>query len=336
MKLQTRQVDFEELASWLDRWQGVEGAWLYHRPAWLAAVAEGLDYRIYGLLTEAGDHGVVAVTPVMETRKGPLTLCGSPLGGSYTEFLGPLLAAGVDDGLRRRVLASQIGRLRHAASYIEWRLHGGQRRSDWDALARFGFEYSPQGTMVLRLGGDAQRAWKGFQSRARNMVRKAEKLSVSVRKTAPGEAQIEHYYALLEETFARRNRRPPHPLRLYQAMARWLAPHDWLWLLVAMHEGRWVAGAMFLVLDRRMIYLSGAASEVGLRLQASSLLQWEAIRLACRHGIEEYDLGGTGNKAIDRFKASFGGRPYSHHRWRYRSPWVSLAERIYTTILRRG
>jgi len=78
-----------------------------------------------------------------------------------------------------------------------------------------------------------------------------------------------------------------------------------------------------------MMFLSGTSNEEGARFAANSLVQWEAMKLATDRGGLEYDMGGTGNARIDRFKESFGGSPVAHHRWIYSTWPVRLAETAY-------
>lgn len=336
MRFVTKEIEATALMQQLDQQSTYPGAWLYHRPQWLKAIADGLGFRIYGLVTETEDGRVVALTPMMETRKAFLKLAGSPLRGSHTEFLGPLFAEGLDDESRGRVLVSLDAHLKGAgASYIEWGARGDAERG-WGALASLGYQYIRKDTLLLRLEDDAKQAWKGFQGRARNMIRKAEKSGVTVRQVAPDANHVERYYGMLQETFRRQGLRPAHPLHLYREMGEHLSPHQWLQMLVAEHEGEWVAGAIFLTYGERMVYLSGVSNDAGRRLAGNSLLQWEAIKIACERGASEYDLGGTGNTAIDKFKASFGGQPYAHHGWVYRSPLAAVAERVYLAVIRRG
>src|SRR6185503_18478174 len=48
------------------------------------------------LAAAENDDGIAALWPVLETRKGPFRVLGSPLRGWSTAYLGPLFAANVD------------------------------------------------------------------------------------------------------------------------------------------------------------------------------------------------------------------------------------------------
>jgi len=332
----TREVDAEAILRYLGEHQDRYDVWFYARPEWLRTVADGLGFELCGLVTTSGDGAQVAVTPALRLRKGPFRLWGSPLRGSYTEFLGPIFVDGLDAAHKHAILLSQHEYLRaRRTAYIEWGV-----RHDWgeackEEFSDLGYCYVPRTTMVLDLGVGEEAVWKKFTGRARNMIRKAEKHSVTVRNTAPDAAHTERYYAMLEETFRYRGLNVPHPLRFFRLLGERISPVGWLRLFEAEHEGEHIAAALFLVCGGRMLYFSGAATERGRRLAATSLIQWEAIRYACTNGVHEYDLGGTGEPGIDKFKASFGGVPISHPHWVFRTAAAGLAERVYQALLRR-
>ena len=119
-------------------------------------------------------------------------------------------------------------------------------------------------------------------------------------------------------------------------MARHLAPAKAIRFVAARFEGRLVAGGIFLVWGDRMMYLSGASTEEGNKLAASSLIQWTVIKGAISAGIKTYDLGGVGIASIDKFKASFGGGSEVHHRCVSISPLLRLAFKGAEALTRLG
>ncbi len=334
MALVTREIG---LGDYLYLSRNFVPGWLYHGEAWLTAVRDGLGVEVFGLLTETPAGEAVALTPVMSIRKGLFRLTGSPLRGMYTEFAGPLFSRGLDEGIKCEALVSQHACIRRqGANYVEWGWKGNAV-NDYKAILRNqGYEYTPRQTLVVDMGQGIAKVWSGFESRARNMVRKAEKSGVVVRPIIPSMDDIENYYNMLTETFRRQGMRSPHPLSFFRAICGRLAPVNHLKFVIAEKEGRAVAGAIFLCHGERMVYLSGTSTEEGMQLAASSLIQWMTMRQAADMGVTEYDLGGTGKAAIDKFKASFGGQPLTHHRWVYRSWPVKLAETGYRWLAGKG
>jgi len=334
MALVTREIDLND---YLHLSRNFVPGWLYQGEAWLAAVRDGFGVEVSGLLTETPDGKAVALTPVMSMRKGLFRLTGSPLRGTYTEFAGPLFDREADEGIKREVLVSQHTRIRRqGANYIEWGEKGGSLNNHMDILRDQGYEYVPRPTLVIDLGQGIDKVWIGFQGRARNMVRKAEKNAVAVRLITPSMENMSDYYNMLTETFRRQGGYPPHPLSFFLAICERLTPADQLKLVVAKKNDRTVAAALFLCHGERMMYLSGTSTEEGAQLAANSLIQWIAMKQAADMGVTEYDLGGTGNPAIDKFKMSFGGQALNHHRWIFRTWPAKLAESGYRWLAGKG
>jgi lipid II:glycine glycyltransferase (peptidoglycan interpeptide bridge formation enzyme) len=86
--------------------------------------------------------------------------------------------------------------------------------------------------------------------------------------------------------------------------------------LLAMHGGRFLAGAIITVSGRTATYLFGASSNEKRNLMASYAIQWAAIRLARAKGCLVYDMGAVAPApdpdhpfyGMYRFKTGFGGQ----------------------------
>ncbi len=153
------------------------------------------------------------------------------------------------------------------------------------------------------------------------MVRKAEKAGVVVRTCSGTDEEIAEYQRMLEGTFARSRKRPPHPFALYRALVRSLIPPGRLLFLAAEANGSTLAMSLFVHDEHEMFYTSGTSlPDVG-RYAPNNLIQWHAIRFAVERALRRYDLGGTGIPGVDRFKQSFGGRPHVYAKivWRSRT-----------------
>ena len=75
-----------------------------------------------------------------------------------------------------------------------------------------------------------------------------------------------------------------------------------------------LAGAMFMMTDPEIVYLSSGNYEKYLMYNSQYLIQWEMIRYAIKHGYKRYNFYGTPttnkddkNYGIYQFKASFNG-----------------------------
>jgi len=305
----------------------------YHGLSWLDAVSIGFGAEIRFVRSAVTDGQTIALTPFMCKKKGPFHLVGTPLSGMYTEFTGPLLREETTPETIALVMTSLHRLVAKNSSYIEWGCKGEQA---WGAtLGPLGYRHTKRVTLLIDLSPGESAVWSAFEGRARNMVRKAENAGVLARTVQPSEQWIMSYYEMLGLTFARQGLAVPHPLSFYRQMIP-LTNAGIARCVAAEADGKMIAGGIFLVDDKRMLYLSGVANEQGMALAATSLLQWHVIKEAITLGVSEYDLGGLGVPSIDKFKRSFGGRDFTHSRWVYRSSLFGLAEPFALFAARKG
>lgn len=305
----------------------------YHRLSWLDAVSIGFGAEIRFVLSAVTDGKTLALTPFMCKKKGPFRLVGTPLSGMYTEFAGPLFREGLTPDTMALVMTSLHRLVAKSSSYIEWGCKGEQA---WGAtLGPFGYRHTKRATLLIDLLPGESAVWSAFEGRARNMVRKAGNAGVVAHTVQPTNQWITSYYEMLGLTFARQGLAVPHPLSFYRQMIT-LSNAGIARCVAAEVDGKMIAGGIFLIDDKRMLYLSGVASEQGMALAATSFLQWHIIKEAIRLGVTEYDLGGLGVPSIDKFKRSFGGRDFAHSRWVYRSRLFRLAEPFAVSAARKG
>jgi len=296
---------------------------IYHRLQWLDVLVNGFGAEICFICSLGADDVALAVTPFICKRKGPFRLIGSPLRGMHTEFAGPLLRKGLAPEKLASVMTGLHQLLVKKNHYIEW---GSKGEESWGHILTFlGYSKSLRSTLLIDLSSGEEVVWASFEGRARNMIRKAEKAGVEVRIIQPDDQWIIGYYEMLVKTFAHQGLVAPHPLAFYRQLIE-ISTTGLARCMVAEVDGKVIGGSIFLIDDKRMLYLSGVANKLGMTLAASSLLQWHAIKEAIRLGVTQYDMGGMGIPSIDKFKRSFGGHDFSHSRWVYRSSLFKIAE----------
>jgi hypothetical protein len=306
---------------------------VYHQQHWLDAISNGFGAEIRFARSFGAEQQTLALTPFMSKKKGPFRLVGSPLSGMYTEFMGPLFSDELISETKDLVIAGLHQLLSNSSSYIEWGCKGEQ---PWgDILNSFGYQKIKRATLLVDLSPGESAVWSSFEGRARNMVRKAEKAGVVARTVQPDEHWIMEYYEMLGATFKRQGLAVPHPLSFYLQIVT-LSNAGIARCMVAEMNDRIIASSVFLIDNKRMLYLSGVANEKGMIFAATSLLQWYAMKESILLGVSEYDMGGLGIPSIDKFKRSFGGHDYSHCRWVNRSRLFGLAEPFALWASRKG
>jgi hypothetical protein len=310
---------------------------MYHDPVWLEVVREGFNVEIKVMSTVRRDGKLLALTPYMVITKGPFHLYGSPLKGMYTEFSGPIYIMDISDDERFQILESQHQMLLRNAHYLEFGEKNGEGTLSGNALSQLGYEHTLRASILIEISIGKDNVWNNFQGRARNMIRKSIKSGVTAHSVTPTRRWVQNYYSMLSVTFKKQGRSMPHPLSFYQQLIC-LAEAGYVLCVSAEIDGRNISNAIFLI-DKdsnRMLYLSGTANIEGMKLAASSLIQWHAICEAIAIGLNHYDMGGLGVASIDKFKRSFGGQEIFHHRWVYKSRLFGLIEPIALWAIGKG
>ncbi len=158
---------------------------------------------------------------------------------------------------------------------------------------------------VVNLSGDFP-VQKRIASRARNMVRKAEKAGIFRKTRAP----LKDFWAVLEKTYQKIGRKPAHTFSELQWLCSSLP--DEVYVDVAYFKGVPVAGAACFVLNARVnnsFYLCQYPEFQ--HLQGQSLIVYHALTESQAKGFQWFDFGTSsvnmqGSENLFLFKESFG------------------------------
>lgn len=166
---------------------------------------------------------------------------------------------------------------------------------------------------------------QGMEKKHRNLIRRAAKDGVEIKKTTDQEA-IDRFWELYAETSKRHNF-TPYPKKLLKGQLDLFSQKNEALMLEAVYEGEVLASAMIMTFGDAAAYHHGASSSnpAYRKIPASYLLQWEAIKEAKQRGAKKYNFWGvapyttdkTGKRVYDNpkhpfcgithFKTGFGG-----------------------------
>ena len=334
-KINSKWINFDDYISKLKKFES-ESLSIYHQKSWLLAVKNGFDCNLNFILTQNNDE-VLALTPFMTKTKGFVSISGSPLRGMYTEFSGQLTKKNLDKDTINKIIFSQHALISAKNSYLEFGFKNS--RNEYNNMnyefSRLGYSYESRSSILIDLSEGAEQVWSGFKGRARNMVRKAEKSGIIPETIVPDISWIEEYYDLLVKTFKKQGLSVPHPISFYKELIG-LSKAGLIKCAHVKQDKKIIAAAIFTVDTDRIMYFSGVANRKGMKLAATSLIQWHMMKLSIKMGLKSYDLGGLGVESIDKFKRSFGGIDIYHHRWIYRGRLFYFIEPILIWLSRKG
>jgi len=170
-------------------------------------------------------------------------------------------------------------------------------------------------SMRLDLPTDFETLWKGFPSKLRSQIRRAQKEAMTVRIAS--QELLDDFYQL----FARNMRdlgTPVYARRFFEAIVRTF-PTETRVCVVYLQTQPVAAG--FLYGFRNTLEIPWASSDHRYdRLAPNMLLYGSALEFACREGFHQFDFGRSSPASgTYRFKEQWGARPVPLH-WHY---WLS-------------
>lgn len=326
-------LSFDQISEqlWDDFVDGCDEAWLHHCYELQQAISTwpGKHNISFAIVSSSKQERVLAVVPCQLIR----AKIGRMFNWNAIESMGaPALVANLDEGTRRRLLNHVVERLSNLAimnDVYEIRFsvdnlapaNRGDHIRLLNPLLELGCENVVSQTWMIDLRESETAIWNNMEKRARNAIRKAEKLGVSVREAKIG-PDLDIYYDLHCRTYRRTGVRP-HPRAYFESIWQDFLSHGKARVFFAEYDGQVVAAENFGVYKNGANYWTGAGSEEGLAVQANSLIQWTAIRWMRDNGIEWYETGEGfpyvregKRKGLNDFKKSFGGKLLPFYRGR--------------------
>lgn len=169
---------------------------------------------------------------------------------------------------------------------------------------------------VIDLSPDKATLWRGLSETARQTVRKAEKVGVTVVQ-ADWVDRLDCYYRIHQDNYLRTGV-TPHPKSYFYGIAHEMANagHSVLWAALN-QEGEAVAFHNDMQFGVGAWYHTGCSTDAALAAGANYLLFWKSMLGAKAAGRRWYDCGEIFPPSADKkrngltlFKTRFGGKPH--------------------------
>lgn len=154
----------------------------------------------------------------------------------------------------------------------------------------------------------------GLRKTTRNLVRRAERDGVTIRRSEAPMEDLQHFLKLHEET-RHRHKFTPYTDAFFTAQLQRFSERNECTLYLAEYEGEVIASSMHMHMGGETSYHHGASTHKYSKVPASYLLQWTAITDALKRGNHTYSFWGIapeGSKnhpfaGVTTFKRGFGG-----------------------------
>lgn len=161
----------------------------------------------------------------------------------------------------------------------------------------------PRRSILIDLRPDEESLLNTMKQKTRYNVRLAAKKDVVV---TPSD-DLDAFCNLMKIT-GERDKFGVHDEKYYRKAYDLFRPLNRVQLFLATFNGLPLAGLMLFTLGKRAWYFYGGSSNDERNRMPTYLLQWEAMRWAKAHGVEEYDLWGVPDEDEPKLEAEFETR----------------------------
>lgn len=271
----------------------------YYQPAWLNLISQVYGYEVHTLTTTNTNGEISGFLPVC-TMHSPIT--GKRMVALPFSDHCPLLA---DDMTSAQQLIDQAQCLadEQGARYLELRTGTHPMLAERTDLV----ESALYVRWLLPLQSDLDVVWAGLSKSVKGMIKKSQKIGVTVRRIEKRE-EIAHYYRLHLETRSKKHGMPTQPQRFFTGLWDAFAASGALQVLLAEHEGKVIAGMILLASGSTIRDAYSASDASALSMAPNNVLMWQAITWGCAHGFKTLDMGRTAydNEGLMAFKRRWG------------------------------
>ncbi|MDH3601494.1 MAG: GNAT family N-acetyltransferase [Candidatus Tectomicrobia bacterium] len=307
-------------AGWNDLIQPYLTKTLFHESTWLDHIQSIYPGTVIEYFKITENSQIIGYFCALRLQKFFLSIYGSPLGGTGTEYMGPLVRNVTNHQLE---LISGLVDLCKKNKIIHFELC-----ADWldpALMETLGFVGHSNVTHLCVLPSDQESAWKSLKSTCRNRIRKAEKNQL-VAELTDDPAIVDHYYSQCREVYAKQGMAVPYAKERPLSLFHHLLPADRLFPVWVRLGDKIIASGLF-PHDNRCVYFWGGASWSSYHcLYPNEALHWTVMRLAISRNIPQYNMCGGESP----FKNKFGGLdvPYITYSKSF-SPCLGIARKAY-------
>lgn len=179
------------------------------------------------------------------------------------------------------------------------------------ALAQLGYTYQDHLNYLINLNRPAEEILQSIGKRTRKKIRKGLRDGMVEIKEATNQADLEHWYKILQKTY--NNARVPLADRsLFEAAFNELYPKGMAKFLLARVKGVTAACSVELLYKDTIYGWYGGSDREFSQYLPNEMLIWHILEWGANNNYRVYDFGGAGKPGeeygVRDFKAKFGGQ----------------------------
>lgn len=154
----------------------------------------------------------------------------------------------------------------------------------------------------LDLESDTELLLKRFRSSTKRNIKKAQKKNIKIKKSTDSNALKEFYR--LNCITRQHHGVPPQPFHFFRCIYRHILTKGHGKMVMAYHEDKPIAGAIFFHFGHKAMYKYGASRRDHLGVRPNNLVMWEAIKWYGQNDYSQFDMGRSepDNIGLNQFK----------------------------------
>ncbi len=158
----------------------------------------------------------------------------------------------------------------------------------------------------LDLTRGQEEIFAGFSSNNKRNIKKAQRENVKIDFLNTREATDKFY--LLNCITRKKHGLPPQPYSFFINIYKYILAQDLGFIVLASHENRVIASAVYLHFGSKALYKFGASDTSFQLVRPNNLIMWEAIKYFIDKGFSEFSFGKTEpeNTGLRQFKLGWG------------------------------
>ncbi|QQS37253.1 MAG: GNAT family N-acetyltransferase [Ignavibacteriales bacterium] len=250
----------------------------FHTSMWAEVLVNSYRYKPFYILSQS-DNTVKFLLPLMEinssfTHRRAISL-------PFSDHCEPINEIGLD-------AESFLSKIYEIGILNEWRtieFRGGENFFPEKNIYNYVLGHS------LSLGKSVEDIFNSLTLNTKRNIKKAIRENVRVDITDDFNS-IKIFYELMSIT-RKRHGLPTQPLNFYRQIHESIIKKNSGILMLASHNGKYIAGAMFFHIGNKALFKFGASDMEYKHLRANNLIMWEAITYYKAAGHLNLDFGRT-------------------------------------------
>ena len=225
----------------------------------------------------------------------------------FSDYCEPLIA----DDMKNEEIQAQVISFGKENGWNSVELRGGT--NDFQKFAPVSKYYSHH----LDISQDYNKLYSYFKKSVQRNIKKANRSGVEIKIDNSNDSLIEFYR--LHSLTRKKHGVPLQPFSFFKNIQKYILSQNLGTVILAKHEGRSIAGAIFFHIGNKVLYKFGASNKKYLHLRPNNLVFSEAIRWFSERKYRTLCLGRTDldNEGLRQFKKSWGAEEKKITYFRY-------------------